>query len=423
MVRIRRGVSVFILAVIALTAVFPYQASAARVGANEITSHGAVVIDFDTGIVLYGHNENVQRVPASMIKIVAAHVAYDAIRSRRINIDSVVQITPATREFSFDRRYSNIPLPEETKVTIRQLLEFSLIRSACAATVALGEALFGSEEALITRMNEKAAQLGVQARFYDCWGGSPDNRISPLAMAEMSRALIRDYPEVLQIAAKKSVTFNDISYANSNLLLSQYTGADGLKTGFTSPAGFCFIGTAIRGGRRIIAVSMGSSSMQTRDSDTTALLDYGFAYLRERVLPSGANLILDGKTMPLSAYNINGYHYFKLRDVAMLLSGTSKQFEVQWNGQEQIIVLSSGARYTPVGGELELASDTFHRFAPTASEVYFDGVLRDFDAYKIDDNNFFRLRELAALLDFSVVWVEETRTVIINTSAGYDPAE
>ena len=420
--RHRRKVYLVIAVITALSIVLPCSAIAARVGASEITSHGAVVLDFETGIVLYGHNENVQRVPASMIKIVAVFVAYDAISARRINIDTVASITPATREFSFDRRYSNIPLPEDMDVTIRQLLEFSLVRSACAATVALGEALFGSEEALITRMNEKAAQLGVSAKFFDCWGGSPDNRISPRGMAEMSRALIRDYPEVLRIAAMKSVTFNDITYANSNLLLGQYAGADGLKTGFTSPAGFCFIGTAVRGGRRIVAVSMGSSSMQTRDSDTTALLDYGFAYLSERVLPSGANLVLDGKTMPLSAYNIDGYHYFKLRDIAMLLSATNKQFEVDWYEREQMIGLTSGHGYTPVGGELEIASDVFRRFVPTASKVFFNSEFRELNAYNIEGYNFFRLREIAVLLDFSVVWIEESRTVIINTSAGYDPA-
>jgi hypothetical protein len=305
-----------------------------------------------------------------------------------------------------------------------------IIRSAAAATVALGEGIFGSERAFVEQMNAKARELNIRASFHDSWGLSPENRISPLAMAWMARAFIMDYPEVLEITSMRNVRFGGETLMNSNHLLTRFSGADGFKTGFTNPAGYCLIGTAQRGGRRLITVTMGNS-LPTRYPDTETLLNFGFAnaarilagQLSGVVYPSTANLIVNDVPRPLSAYNIDGSHYFKLRDIAYLLIGTEAQFEVLWDEVHRSISIISGEPYTPVGGELEIAPGTSRSYSPTASSVYVDGEERQFDAYFIEGNNFFRLRDIAEVMGFDVDWDGETLTIIINTQPIEDDDE
>ena len=404
----------------------PLTAGAVPVGENEISSKGAVVLDFETNIVLFGYNEAVQRVPASMIKVIAIYIVFDAIKDGSTTYDTPIRISHAVSEFSRDRTWSNVPLNEGETYTVRQLLEVVMVRSACAATVALGEGILGSERALTEKMNAKARSMNIRATFLDCWGGSPDNRISPLALAWMVRALIQDYPEILNFSSLGEVTFDGTALATSNFLLARYPGADGLKTGFTNPAGHCLIGTAKRDGRRLITVVMGAEQPGLRYDDTETLLDFGFAnagriiaaQLSGNVSPSTANLFVNGEQRPLTAYNIRGSHYFKLRDIAYLLSGTSSRFEVQWDETRQTIGIISNEPYTPVGGELEIAANSARRYSQTASDIFVDGTQKGFDAYHIDGNNYFRLREIADLMGFDVDWVEATLTVIINTSGG-----
>lgn len=417
--------SITVIAVIlVLTIIVPVQAWAARVGSIEISSKGAVVIDFDTGIVLYGYNEIKQMVPASMIKVLAAYVVYDAVKAGEISFDTMAKISKSASELSYNREYSNVPLPEGSSYKIRQLMEAVMIRSACAATVAIGEALCGSEKAFIARMKEKIAQFGVTASIHDCWGASPNNRISPLVMAVLTMGFIKDHPEILDITSKKSVTFDGVKYDSSNLLLGQYAGLDGFKTGYTDPAGYCFTATAKQGGRRIISVTMGSS-LSSRYPDTRALLDYGFSTAdktiaghnkRNNAVPSSANLILDGKPVPLSAYLINDSHYFKLRDIAFLLNGTAKQFQVTWSSVDNAVNLTSGVPYTADGSEMSLPHEGARPYNPTPSVIYYNGVSYELEAYLIDGYNYFKLRDLGSLMGFVVNWEGATSTVIIKTA-------
>jgi len=262
--------------VIILTIVAPLQVEAASVGGQEISSKGACVIDYETGIVLFGYEENKPMVPASMTKLIAVYVIYDAVRAGEIALDTVAVISESTGKLSVNWEFSNVPLQAGMSVTIRELLDVVIVWSACAATRAMGEALCGSEEAFVARMNDKVARLGIDARFFDSYGVSADNYISPLGMARLARYLILNHPEVLGIASKRSVTFQGVEYKNTNQLLGNFTGADGLKTGYTDAAMFCFVGTARQNNRRIIAVTMGSTFEQ-RFPDARLLLEQGFA--------------------------------------------------------------------------------------------------------------------------------------------------
>ena len=277
MKQIKRGLTATLLIIFILTALPAGSAGAAFVGDIAITSQGACILDFETGIQLYVYREDVLRVPASMTKMLTVYLIYDAIKAGEIKFDTVATISDSVSSFSYNREYSNVPLPKGLTVTIDSLLDVVIVNSACAAATALGEALCGSEEAFVGRMNDKVKKLGVDAVFYDAFGGSPDNMISPYGMAVLSRNLLIDHPEVLKKSQQKTVVFRGSTYKNTNPLLDQYDGVDGLKTGYTDPAMYCFTATAERDGRRLITVTMGSSTGTARGTDSKALLDYGFA--------------------------------------------------------------------------------------------------------------------------------------------------
>jgi len=247
-----------------------------------VTAKGAVIMDFDTGIVLWGHNEDEMLVPASMIKMVAVHVIYDAIRDGKVTLDTTVTVSSEISTFSRDREFANVPLSTERTYTVKQLLDYVIIRSAGAATLALAEGVFGSEQELIRLMNEKAVDIGVEAEFHDSWGFSSENKITATGMAIMTRALLMEYPEVLDVASQMFLTIGNTEFRNSNLLLGEYDGVDGLKTGFTNAAGRCLVATAYRDGRRIITVIMGATTPR-RYPETRRMLDFGFARADEIV--------------------------------------------------------------------------------------------------------------------------------------------
>ena len=157
-------------------------------------------------------------------------------------------------------------------------MELILVYSASASVVAMAELLCGTEAAFVDQMNQKAQQWGIDAHFVGC-SGIEDNALTPRAAAQLARKLIADYPQVLEITKKTSVYFHGAQYSTTNHLLTSqpYPGADGLKSGTTDNAGYCFLATAVRNGVRIITVVMKSTSGDQRFVDSTALLNYGFS--------------------------------------------------------------------------------------------------------------------------------------------------
>ena len=494
--RVGKQLALLLAVIIAVTIITPMHAEASSANPG-INSAGAVVIDFETGNVIFGHNEAIQRVPASMVKMIAVYVVFDAIRDGQATMDTEIRISQHVHELSVHPGWSNVRLEVGATHTVRELLEIVIVRSANGATAALGEGIFGSDSALVRAMNAKASQLNIRAHFADSFGISAQNRISPLALAWFMQSMLVEHPEILEFTSMRNVSWQGgDALINTNHLLTRFDGADGLKTGFTSAAMFCVIGTAERGGRRMITVIMGNQTGGGRFDDAETLLSWGFANAMRintaigeprrpitrlganaslpqqpqqdtqqetpqdtqlvepqpdididinfsdydisgvqtnqtpqvqipqiqtpqatgLAVPSQASLILNGVTKPISAYLIGGSHYFKLRDIAYLLNGTDRQFEVEWNSSANAIHLLSGIQYTPLGGEMVLSQPGNRPFRTTPSMLFFDGHQHSFNAFLIDGNNFFMLRDLASLIGFTVDWIDATRTVTINTT-------
>jgi hypothetical protein len=139
--------------------------------------------------------------------------------------------------------------------------------------------------------------------------------------------------------------------------------------------------------------------------------------------PSGQRVTVNGAEAESYAYIIDGSNYFKLRDIALMLKDTEKQFEVAWDGELNAIYLTSGAPYTVVGGEFASKGQSNKNTAPTASEIYKDGSPIMLTAYTIDGNNYFMLRDIGLTFDFGVDWDEASRTVVIDTGKNYSAAD
>ena len=137
------------------------------------------------------------------------------------------------------------------------------------------------------------------------------------------------------------------------------------------------------------------------------------------VSATAATVLVDGETTDFEAYNIDGYNFFKLRDLAYALNGSSKQFSVGWDGDANAISLASGEPYEAVGGEMEQGDGTDKAASPTTSTVFLDGEELSLTAYNIGGNNFFRLRDLMSALDVGVTWDDETSTIGLDTSIPY----
>ena len=136
--------------------------------------------------------------------------------------------------------------------------------------------------------------------------------------------------------------------------------------------------------------------------------------------PTVSAVSVNGITLEFEAYNINNNNYFKLRDLAFTLSGTAKQFNVDWDGERQAVSLASGAAYVVVGGEMAGSADSIKSAAPTRSGVFLNEMRIDIAAYHIDGNNFFRLRDLGLVLDFWVEFDSAGNTIVIDTSRRYN---
>lgn len=333
----KKIISLSIVLTILMSMLWVTEAGAVKIGSNTITSQGACVMDYETGEVLYEYNGNTPRVPASMTKIMNMYCVYEALANGEISLNTVVPISKNVYDKSRNSVYQSVlPLYYNTTYTVDEMIGVVVTYSASGAAVALAELVGGSEAAFVERMNKKAAEMGIDAYYYDSCGIA-NNKISPIAMATLARNIIKDYPDILTRSSKKSVYFHGNTYKTTNHLLDTYSyaGADGLKTGTTSAAGYCFCGTAVRNGRRMISVTMSSSSTGQRFIDTARLLDYGFMAANDKfssVYYTDMRTFINGYEMPTFAYRgLNPHALIIAEDLA------SYGFDVSYNADTKTV--------------------------------------------------------------------------------------
>ena len=251
-----------------------------------ITAPSAIVIDFDSGEILFAKDIDTMRVPASMTKIMTAYIVFEEIEKGNLTKETLMTVSPRAASLSRNSSYpAMVPLQSGASYTVHQLMQLIMVPSASASCVVIAEHISGTEEAFVERMNETAARMGVQAEYKNSHGAQP-HYITARGVATLIRAFCQDYPDILEYTSLTSINFNGATYSNTNRLLpgglDYYPGTDGFKTGTIPEAGFCLSASVLRDGRRIIAVVLGASNRDTRNTDAIAILNYGFAELTRR---------------------------------------------------------------------------------------------------------------------------------------------
>jgi len=255
-----------------------------------IDARSWVLMDYASGQILAGENEDMRVAPASITKVMTSYVVSSEIANGKVRLDDEVFISEhAWRAGGAGTDGSTSFLQLNSKVPLKDLLYGMIIQSGNDAAIALAEHVAGSEATFAELMNQYAARLGMNGTHYMDASGLPnaDHYTTARDVATLSRALIHDFPDDYRIYSIKEFEWNGIKQHNRNTLLWRDESVDGIKTGHTSEAGFCLATSARRGDQRLIGVVMGASSEKQRANDNQALLNYGFRFFESRKLYAG----------------------------------------------------------------------------------------------------------------------------------------
>ncbi len=291
----------------------------------DIQAESAILIDAETGKILFQKNADLLLPPASMTKMMTEYLVMEAIAEGEISWDTTTLINDYPYWLSSQTSSSGIGLIQDKAYTVRQLYEAMGIISDNATTVALAELIAGSEGAFVEMMNQKAKEMGLPEYDFVNSTGLPnsyledyvpagadpngDDMLSARSAALLAYHLVNDYPEALEISSTLTSELDGRQLENLNWMLPWegnnfvqygYPGVDGLKTGYTSEAGYCFTGTAERDGRRLISVVMKTGSQGERFIETKKLLEYGFSqFTNTELYPTGYQ-IEDESVLPVA---------------------------------------------------------------------------------------------------------------------------
>lgn len=254
----------------------PYWYVTASSFADTIPARAALLMEYSTGAVLYAQNENARYPVASVTKIMTTLLIAEAVDEGRLGMEDTVTAGEAAAKMGGSQIY----LEPGERFSVRDLLKALVVVSANDAAVALAEHLAGSEESFVAAMNERASQLGMRNTvFKNCHGLNEEGHFSSaLDVALMTRELLK-HEFILEFTTIWMDTVRNGSFglANTNKLIRFYSGANGMKTGFTDLAKYCLSGTAKRDGMQLIAVIIGAETSDIRFASAKKLLDYGFA--------------------------------------------------------------------------------------------------------------------------------------------------
>ena len=256
----------------------------------DVPCAAAVLIDEDSGTVLYEKNADERRPVASITKVMTLLLTFEALQAGKIALGDIVPVS----EHAYHMGGSQIWLEPGEQLTLQEMLKAICISSANDAAVAVAEFVAGSEPAFVDAMNARAAALGMTAtHFANACGLDEEGHLSSARdVAVMSREMLLHHPEVREYCTVWMDTLRGgrTQLVNTNKLLKSYPGITGLKTGTTGKAGVCITASAERDGLRLIAVVLGASSGKERFEAAKTLLDYGFAHYdsAEVTLPDDA---------------------------------------------------------------------------------------------------------------------------------------
>lgn len=280
----RKTVAMALAGAIALSASFMATAQSIMPRAPEVAGSSYILIDANTGHVIMEQNSDEALPPASLTKIMTAYIAEVEIDNGNLSLDDMVFISERAWRTQGSKTFVDV----NSYVRVEDLLRGIIIQSGNDASVAMAEHIAGSEEAFADLMNQHARALGMtNSYFINSSGldaGAETNLMSARDLATLSRVKIMEHPSHYAMYSEREFTFNGITQSNRNTLLFRDRTVDGIKTGWTTPAGYCLVASAERDGMRLISVVMGTASEEARVVETQKMLSYGFRFFETHKL-------------------------------------------------------------------------------------------------------------------------------------------
>ena len=244
------------------------------VGPYATAAKWAFVTDFNTGTTLLDKDADAPMAPSSMTKLMTAYLVYSQLKAGKLRLDQDLSVSDKAWRTGGSKMF----VPQGGTVKVEDLIRGMIIQSGNDACIVLAEGIAGSEEQFVEQMNAKARELGLSNTSYRNCTGLPDSgQLSTCRdIAHLAKRIILDFPEYYAYDNEKSFKYNNISQENRNPLV-QKGMADGLKTGHTDAGGFGLVASAQRGGRRVVLVVNGCTSMHQRSEESVRLLEWSFS--------------------------------------------------------------------------------------------------------------------------------------------------
>lgn len=248
-----------------------------------------ILLDQQSGRVIASRDADRPMEPASLTKLMTAYAVFKSLQGGLLQLDTLVPISERAWRAEGSRTFLEVG----DRVAVETLLQGMIVQSGNDASIALAEAVAGSEPTFAALMNQYAARLGMKNSHFQNATGLPGPRhlVSARDVALLARAMITEFPDYYRWYSQPEFTWNNITQPNRNGLLQRDPAVDGMKTGYTEAAGYCLVSSAQRDGLRMIAVVLGTDSVKSRENTSYALLNYGLGFFETvRVQPRGAGI-------------------------------------------------------------------------------------------------------------------------------------
>lgn len=240
----------------------------------ETSAKQAILVDTETGRILYEKNADELMPPSSMSKLMTLYVLFEQLSAGGLTLQDTFPVS----EKAWRTGGSKMFVLVNTRVSVEDLIRGIIIQSGNDACVVVAEGMSGTEEAFAAMMTEKGRQIGLtHSTFRNAHGlPDPDHLMTARDLAVLAQRLTQDFPEYYPYFAEREFTYSEITQPNRNTLIGRSTGVDGLKTGATDAAGYGLVASAIRNERRLISVMNGLDSVRLRSRESERLLDWGY---------------------------------------------------------------------------------------------------------------------------------------------------
>ena len=355
-----KGWHFLIVSFVALLLILQPDVTKVEAKAVETKAESAIIVDVNTGKVLYAKNENEALPPASMTKMMTEYIVLEKIDQGEIDWNTTTQISDYAYSISANNSFSGVGLRQNVDYTVKELYEAMAINSDNATSIALAELIAGSEGEFVKLMNQKAEEMNLpDFKFVNSTGldnesldgnhpegtkADDTNLLSARSAALLAYHLVSDYPEVLDISSIPETKFDDQTIKNWNWMLPHdatylkqyyYEGVDGLKTGHTDLAGYTFTSTATQKDRRLITVVMKTASEDERFKETAKLLDYGFSQFNVTELFKAGYELQDKPSVPVTKGKEKKVDIALKEDISIPIEkGTEESYRIEYNFDE-----------------------------------------------------------------------------------------